>query len=148
MLVLTPGVSWYFVLQSNPIFAACEGVGTRSLLVSKKAGHGASRSSVAKHAPSTVEVEKSFYDSPSSDSPVGFLVLTRGDPLGRTSTVLLCILGPGQLHNSPLPLSTGTKRQVPKGSIPQSWPPQFANSNQYVKDGGREQRERDERGSQ
>lgn len=110
MLVLTPGVSWYFVLQSNPIFAACEGVGTRSLLVSKKAGHGASRSSVAKHAPSTVEVEKSFYDSPSSDSPVGFLVLTRGDPLGRTSTVLLCILGPGQLHNSPLPLSTGTKR--------------------------------------
>lgn len=145
--MLTPGVSWYFVLQSNPVFAACEGVGTRSLLVSKKAGHGTSRSSVAKHAPSTIEVEKSFYDSPSSDSPVGFLVLTRGDPLGRTSTVLLCTLGPGQLHLHHCPYLRVPKN-CKRGSIPQSWPLQFANSNQYVKDGGREQREQDERGSQ
>lgn len=33
--MLAPGVSWYFILQSNLVFA-CEGVGARSLLASKK----------------------------------------------------------------------------------------------------------------
>ena len=145
--MLTPGVSWYFVLQNNLVFAACEGVESRPLLVSKKAGHRASHSSVAEHAPSNIEAEKSFYNSPSSDSPVGFLVLIGGDPLGGTSTVLLCILGPGRLHPHHCPY-LWVPHNGKQGSIPQSWRPRFANSNRCVKDGRREQRERDERGSQ
>lgn len=135
MLVLTPGVSWYFMLQSNLVLADCESVGARSLLVSKKAGHLASHSSVAKHAPSNIEAEKSFYNSSSGDSPVGFLVLIRGDSLCRTSTVLLCVPGPWQLHPHHC-LYLQVPNNCKQSGIPQSWSSQFANSNWCVKDGG------------
>lgn len=75
--------------------------------LAKKAGHHTSPSSIATHTPSNIEAEKTFYNSPNSDSFVGFLLFSGADPLDRASTVHPWAWA---VSSSPWSLSTDTKQ--------------------------------------